>query len=109
MDAKVRSFSIIGRKELAKAVHNRCPSLTRQEAHRMVDETLYEITDALAAGEEVKLSGFGVFRLREKEERMGRNPNNGVPARISARRVVTFRPSLTMVASINRLGALSEQ
>ena len=59
----------------------------------MVDQVLDRISDSLVAGSEVKLSNFGSFKLRDKPERMGRNPKNNQPAKISARRVITFRPS----------------
>ena len=50
-----------------------------------------EISDALVAGDNVKISGFGNFMLREKSERPGRNPKTGEDVKISPRRVVTFR------------------
>lgn len=59
----------------------------------MVEAFFNEISDSLERGEEVKLAGFGVFNLRDKPERPGRNPKTGEEVAISARRVVTFHAS----------------
>ena len=67
--------------------------LSRGEAKEMVEAFFDEISTCLIAGNEVKLSGFGQFVVRDKPERPGRNPKTKAPATISARRVVTFRPS----------------
>ncbi|OUD12599.1 integration host factor subunit alpha [Thioflexithrix psekupsensis] len=66
--------------------------LNKREAKEMVDLFFEEIRTALAKGEQVKLSGFGNFDLRRKNQRPGRNPKTGEEIPISARRVVTFRP-----------------
>lgn len=66
--------------------------INKREAKEMVEEFFEEIRSALESGEQVKLSGFGNFDLREKNERPGRNPKTGDDIPISARRVVTFRP-----------------
>ena len=66
--------------------------LNKREAKEMVDMFFEEIRRALEEGEQVKLSGFGNFDLREKKQRPGRNPKTGEEIPISARRVVTFRP-----------------
>jgi len=62
----------------------------KREAHDLVDLFFQEIKASLAAGEQVKLSGFGNFELRDKKERPGRNPKTGESIPVSARRVVTF-------------------
>ena len=67
--------------------------LTAKECAALVDTLFDTIRSTLATGEDVKLSGFGNFTLREKRARPGRNPKNGEPVEISARRVVTFRAS----------------
>lgn len=77
---------------LARAVHDRV-GLPQAESARLVDEVLRTIADALVAGEEVKLTGFGTFTLRDKRERMGRNPKTGVAVPVTPRRVVGFRAS----------------
>ncbi|HEW97690.1 MAG: integration host factor subunit alpha [Candidatus Parabeggiatoa sp. nov. 3] len=66
--------------------------LNKREAKDMVDLFFEEIRTALEQGEQVKLSGFGNFDLRDKKQRPGRNPKTGKEIPISARRVVTFRP-----------------
>ena len=66
--------------------------LNKREAKEFVDAYFEVIRDALESGENVKLSGFGNFQLRRKNERPGRNPKTGEEIPISARQVVTFRP-----------------
>ena len=66
--------------------------LNKREAKEFVDAYFETIREALENGENVKLSGFGNFQLREKNQRPGRNPKTGEEIPISARRVVTFRP-----------------
>lgn len=66
--------------------------LNKREAKELVELFFDEIRDALVKGEDVKLSGFGNFTLRHKDQRPGRNPKTGEEIPISARRVVTFRP-----------------
>lgn len=66
--------------------------LSKKDAKDMVELFFEEIRSALESGEQVKLSGFGNFELRDKAERPGRNPKTGEDIPISARRVVTFRP-----------------
>lgn len=66
--------------------------LNKREAKDIVEMFFEEIRCALERGEQVKLSGFGNFDLREKNERPGRNPKTGEEIPITARRVVTFRP-----------------
>jgi integration host factor subunit alpha len=65
--------------------------LNKREAKDIVEMFFDEVRSALAQGEEVKLSGFGNFQLRDKSERPGRNPKTGLVIPVSARRVVTFR------------------
>jgi integration host factor subunit alpha len=70
--------------------------LSRAESARMVETILDLMCDALARGENVKISGFGTFVLRDKSERIGRNPKTGIEVPITPRRVLTFRPSQIM-------------
>jgi integration host factor subunit alpha len=76
--------------------------LNKREAKELVETFFEEIRVSLATGEEVKLSGFGNFTLREKNERPGRNPKTGEEIPISARRVVTFRPGQKLKARVER-------
>ena len=66
--------------------------LSKRDAKDMVEIFFEEIRETLESGEQVKLSGFGNFDLRQKSERPGRNPKTGEDIPISARKVVTFRP-----------------
>ena len=79
------------RADLSEAVQ-RSVGLSRTESAELVETTLGLISDALVGGENVKLSSFGTFMVRQKNGRMGRNPKTGEEVAISARRVVTFRP-----------------
>ncbi|MGR3808277.1 integration host factor subunit alpha [Pasteurella testudinis DSM 23072] len=66
--------------------------LTKREAKDLVESFFEEIRVALESGEDVKLSGFGNFQLRDKKSRPGRNPKTGESVAVSARRVVVFKP-----------------
>lgn len=83
------------RADLADAVH-RSVGLSRSESADLVESVLGNMCDALADGENVKISGFGSFILRDKGERIGRNPKTGVEVPIAPRRVLTFRASQSM-------------
>jgi len=74
--------------------------LNKREAKEMVELFFEEIRQALERGQQVKLSGFGNFDLREKKQRPGRNPKTGEEIPISARRVVTFRPGQKLKARV---------
>ena len=76
--------------------------LNQREAKEMVEAFFEEIRMALECGDDVKLSGFGNFQLRDKPQRPGRNPKTGEEAPISARRVVTFHASNKLKLSIEQ-------
>lgn len=78
--------------DLAEQLYEKV-GLNNREAKEMVEAFFEEISDCLESGEEVKLAGFGVFNMRDKSERPGRNPKTGEAVPISARRVVTFHAS----------------
>ncbi len=80
------------RADLADTIHLKI-GLSRTESSNLVDEVLETIAKALIKGENVKLSGFGTFKLHQKNARVGRNPKTKEQAVISARRVITFNPS----------------
>lgn len=73
----------------------------KREAKELVEMFFEEIRGALESGEQVKLSGFGNFELRDKSERPGRNPKTGEEIPITARRVVTFRPGQKLKARVD--------
>lgn len=84
--------STLTRVDIAEALHREI-GLPRSAARTMVDAILAHMLDAMERGENVKISGFGSFRLRDKRARPGRNPKNGVEAVVAARRVATFKAS----------------
>ena len=88
--ATLRLHTALTKAEMADHL-SELTSLNRREAKQMVELFFDEISQALISGEQVKLSGFGNFELRDKRQRPGRNPKTGEEIPISARRVVTFR------------------
>ncbi len=93
--------STLTRADLSEAVYRQV-GLSRNESALLVDAVLEEISIALDNGEEVKISSFGTFSLRQKAERTGRNPKTKVEVPIKPRRVLTFRPSHLLRERINR-------
>ena len=90
----------ITRFDLSDAVY-RTVGLSRAVSASLVELMLEEISDCIERGETVKLSSFGSFVVREKGQRMGRNPKTGKEAVISARRVLVFKPSAVLKQRIN--------
>jgi len=91
----------VTRADLTDALHEEV-GLTRQDCAGLVERTLALVAEAMERGETVKLSGFGVFQVRAKRERMGRNPKTGEAATIDPRRVIGFRASQVIKARIDR-------
>ena len=85
-------MATVTRDDLARAVAEET-GLTRRDARRLVDTVIEEMAARLEAGEAVKITGFGSFNLRDKGERLGRNPLTLEAAPIAPRRVVAFRAS----------------
>jgi integration host factor subunit alpha len=83
------------RADLVDVVHARL-GLSRAESANIVERVLHHMCHALAQGQNVKVSGFGTFILRDKGQRIGRNPKTGVEVPIAPRRVMTFRASQIM-------------
>ncbi len=77
--------------DMAESLFNNL-GLNKKESRELVDSYFEELTASLAVGENIRLSGFGNFDLRDKVARPGRNPKTGEEIPITARRVVTFRP-----------------
>ena len=90
----------VTRADLAETVYKRV-GLSRSESAELVQAFLDEISDAAVRGETVKLSSFGSFVVRSKNERIGRNPKTGVEVPILPRRVMVFKPSNVLKARIN--------
>ena len=93
----------VTRADLADVVHSRL-GLSRAESAGLVERVLFHMCHALSEGTNVKISGFGSFILRDKGERVGRNPKTGVEVPIAPRRVMTFRASQIMRERIARSG-----
>jgi integration host factor subunit alpha len=93
---------------LAEAIYAEV-GLSRQESAALLEAVLERIAVVLENGEQVKVSGFGTFLLREKAQRIGRNPKTGVEVPILPRRVLTFRPSQVLKARINGEPAPTER
>ena len=83
--------------------------LNKREAKELVEMFFEEIRAALETGRQVKLSGFGNFDLRDKNQRPGRNPKTGQEIPITARRVVTFRPGQKLKARVEAYAGGGEQ
>ena len=83
--------------------------LNKREAKELVELFFEEVRGALESGDQVKLSGFGNFDLRNKNERPGRNPKTGEEIPITARRVVTFRPGQKLKARVEAYAGSDRQ
>ncbi len=90
----------VTRADLSEAVYQEV-GLSRNESAQLVEVILEEIADALVQGQNVKLSSFGSFLLRDKNGRVGRNPKTGEEVPIDPRRVLVFRPSQLMRDRVN--------
>ncbi|GGG49696.1 integration host factor subunit alpha [Chelatococcus composti] len=90
----------VTRADLCEAVYQKV-GLSRTESASLVEMVLSEICNCLANGETVKLSSFGSFVVRDKGQRIGRNPKTGVEVPIEPRRVMVFKPSNVLRARIN--------
>lgn len=75
---------------------------TRAESMELVDSVFMIIKDTLADGETLKVSGFGVFSVKEKSDRKGRNPQTGADITINARKILKFRASAMLKKAVNR-------
>ena len=88
------------RSTLSEAVFKNV-GLSRNESANLVDRVFNEILTSLIKGDDVKISSFGTFIVREKKERIGRNPKTGEEVPITARSVVTFRASNVLKSKVN--------
>ncbi len=95
------------RTDMAESLFNKL-GLNKREARELVDLYFEELIACLAAGEQIKLSGFGNFDLRDKVARPGRNPRTGEDTLITARRVVTFRAGNKLRARVQAYAETGE-
>ncbi len=94
------AMETLTRSGLAEAIYA-AVGLSRNESAALLEAVLERISSVLETGESVKISGFGTFLIRQKGQRVGRNPKTGVEVPILPRRVLTFRPSQVLKARIN--------
>jgi len=86
--------------DIVESIHQKV-GFSKKEAADLVELVFDTIKETLAKGDKLKVSGFGNFVIREKRSRIGRNPQTGETIEISARRVLTFRPSQVLRAEVN--------
>jgi integration host factor subunit alpha len=92
--------STVTKADIVEKVYQKI-GFSKKEASELVELVFGTLKDVLQKGEKVKISGFGNFVVREKNERVGRNPQTGEQIKISARSVLTFRPSQVLKAMLN--------
>lgn len=87
--------------DIVEGVYERLGGFSKKEAASVVENIIEVMKDALFRGEKIKISSFGSFAIRAKRQRMGRNPKTGKPLQISARKVLTFKPSQVLRSVLN--------
>lgn len=87
--------------DLVEAVYEKVGGMSKKEAADAVECVFDSIKETLERGEKTKISGFGNFVVRDKKARVGRNPQTGDAITISARRVLTFKPSPVLKSALN--------
>lgn len=93
-------MNTVTRAQLAEAIYTNV-GLSRNESAALLETVLERVSAALEAGEAVKISAFGTFLVRQKGQRVGRNPKTGIEVPILPRKVLSFRPSQVLKARIN--------
>ena len=88
--------------DIIERLYDQVGGLSKRDAADFVEVAFDTVKETLVAGDKLKLSGFGNFVLRDKNPRVGRNPQTGAAMTIKARRVLTFRPSAVLRNAINR-------
>lgn len=88
--------------DIIETVYDKLGGYSKREAAELVEIVFETLKDTLAKSEKVKISGFGNFVVREKKARMGRNPQTKKPIEISARKVLTFKPSQVLKSTLNK-------
>ena len=87
--------------DIVEAVYQKLDSCSKKESAEIVETVFEAIKETLGSGQKIKISGFGNFVVREKKARVGRNPQTGEQITISARRVLTFKPSQVLKNALN--------
>ncbi len=88
--------------DLADRVYEKV-GLSRKEAVDMIETLFASMKSILSEGESIKITGFGTFLVRKKTSRRGRNPKTGEEMEITARKVITFKPSLEFKAMVEKV------
>jgi integration host factor subunit alpha len=88
--------------EIVQSLYDRVSGFSKKECADVVELVFSLMKDTLAKGDKIKVSGFGNFLLRDKQERPGRNPKTGSPINISPRRVLTFKASQILRHNLNK-------
>jgi len=101
-------MNTVTRAQLAEAIYANV-GLSRNESAALLESALDRVSTALEAGEAVKISAFGTFLVRQKGQRIGRNPKTGIEVPILPRKVLSFRPSQVLKARINNEPAGAEE
>jgi integration host factor subunit alpha len=94
--------------DIVQTLHDRVGGLSKKEAADLVDLVFETMKETLGRGEKIKISGYGNFELRDKSDRLGRNPQTGEPMVITKRRVLTFKPSKVLKQSLNARDATGD-
>src|SRR4029453_128820 len=89
--------------DIIEAVYEKVGGFSKKEAAEIVETVFNVVKETLERGEKIKISGFGNFVVRDKKDRMGRDPQRAVPILIPARRVLTFKPSQVLKNILNAL------
>jgi integration host factor subunit alpha len=92
---------VVTKAEIVEKVYEKI-GFSKKETVAMVDTVFDIIRDTLADGEKVKIANFGNFEIKQKKSRRGRNPQTGAAMEISARRVLSFKPSVMLKRELNR-------
>lgn len=88
--------------DIVEKVYSSSKVMSKKESADVVEAVFETIKNTLERGEKIKISGFGNFEVKEKEERTGRNPQTGQEIKIAPRRVLTFKPSQVLRTAVNQ-------
>jgi len=97
------SMARMTKADIIEAVYEKVGGFSKKEAAEIVETVFNVVKETLERGEKIKISGFGNFVVRDKKDRMGRDPQRAVPILIPARRVLTFKPSQVLKNILNGL------
>jgi integration host factor subunit alpha len=86
--------------EIVERIHNEL-DFTKRESSDLLETVFAIMKETLGAGEDIKISGFGKFEVKQKKDRRGRNPQTGEAITIESRRILTFKPSTILKTAIN--------